>query len=292
MVLGVQTNNLLKSFISEDIGKKDITTKSTPNPPAKAYIKAEQRCMVAGTKHAKKLFQIRGAKARILVKDGMWAGPKQKILEINSRAHPILEAERTALNLLSHLSAIATTTYEYASILKKHGSKARICATRKTIPGLRALEKEAVIVGGGLPHRMGLYDMALIKDNHLRLFGNDISHSIESVRAGLGKKRLEVEVSKAKDAIEAAKANADIVMLDNMRIDQMKKAINQLKEMKLRKSIIIEVSGRVTKKRLKALAQLDADWISTSKIITCSGSCEFSLDIHKIRAKGRYLKAP
>ncbi len=283
MMKGVSDSRLLEMFLAEDIGSGDVTSRSCPNPLVKAYIKAEHACIVAGLAHSKTLFSLWGAKAKALIKDGDIAKPKQRILEITGPAHSVLEAERTALNLLSHLSAIATKTRSYADILKKHKSKAKISATRKTTPGLRSLEKEAVILGGGLPHRMGLYDQALIKDNHLLLFDQDIKESINKVRKGLGKKRLEIEVTNVSQALEAAKAGVDIIMLDNMRKDTMEKAINALKVQNLRKGRILEVSGRVTKRRLKNLASLDIDWISTSKIVTVAGSCDFSLDIVQIK---------
>ena len=191
----------LESFLAEDIGKGDITSKLLGKKIISANIISRQQGIVAGVQYAKEIFVSRGCKVRVLKKDGRKINPNEKIMTVSGSAYAILSCERTVLNLLSRMSGIATQTNALANIIKKTNSHTKLYSTRKTAPGLRIFDKEAVEIGGGNKHRMSLDEMIMIKDNHIAA-----SKSLrELVR--LAKKRyktIEVEVENLNDAITAA----------------------------------------------------------------------------------------
>ena len=166
----------LKRFLDEDVGNGDITSELLENKKIVARIITREETIVAGTKHAKEIFALKKCKTRIYKKDGKIAKANQTILEIKGNAGDILTCERTALNLLSRMCGIATQTNNLKKQIKSVGSKSKIYATRKTVPGLRLFDKEAVEIGGGEKHRMTLNEMIMIKDNHLA-----VEKSIEGI---------------------------------------------------------------------------------------------------------------
>jgi len=163
--LKIKLRKELQSFLAEDIGLGDITSSLLPKKKLSARIISREKAIVAGVIFAKEIFTIKGCKVKILKKDGLKVSPNQTIMEISGDAKQILACERTALNLLSRMSGIATQTQSLVS--KIPSKKTKIFATRKTAPGLRFFDKEAVKIGGGEKHRMSLDEMILIKDNHL-----------------------------------------------------------------------------------------------------------------------------
>ena len=162
----------LKRFLAEDIGKGDISSRLLPTKKIKAKIISRQNGIVAGVKYAKDIFCFRGNKVKIIKKDGMMIKPNQTILEIAGSPQSILSCERTALNLLSRMSGIATQTHDLVKKIKAVNTKVKLYSTRKTAPGLRFFDKEAVKIGGGEKHRMSLDQMVMLKDNHLALSGS------------------------------------------------------------------------------------------------------------------------
>ena len=266
----------LKRFLDEDIGNGDITSKLLQKKRIRAKIITREETVVAGTKFAKYIFSLKKCRTRILKKDGSVAKVNQTILEINGNAGDVLTCERTVLNLLSRMCGIATQTNNLKKQIKSAGSKSKVFATRKTAPGLRFFDKEAVKIGGGEKHRMTLNEMIMIKDNHLAV-GKSIEDILEKAKKTGGK--IEIEVESQKDAILCAKLGADIIMLDNFSPDRIKKTIKKLTELRLRNKVILEASGRINSKNIARYAKTNVDMISVGSITNSVDGIDLSLEI-------------
>ena len=266
----------LKQFLKEDVGNGDITSRLLQKKKIVARIITREKTIVAGTKFAKDIFALKNCKTRIYKKDGDIAKTNQIILEIKGDAGDILTCERTVLNLLSRMCGIATQTNNLKKQVKSTGSKSKIFATRKTAPGLRFFDKEAVKIGGGEKHRMTLNEMIMIKDNHLA-----VEKSIEDIlkKAKSSKGKIEIEVESQKDAILCAKLGADIIMLDNFSPDKIKKTIKTLTKLKLRNKIVLEASGRINSKNIIKYAKTNVDMISIGSITNSVMGIDLSLEI-------------
>jgi len=266
----------LKRFLDEDIGKGDITSKLLQKKDIVAKIITREETIVAGTKYARDIFALKKCKTKIHKKDGKNAKPNQIILEIKGNAGNILTCERTALNLLSRMCGIATQTNNLKKQIKSVGSKSKVFATRKTVPGLRFFDKEAVKIGGGEKHRMTLNEMIMIKDNHLA-----VEKSIEDVlrKAKKTRGKIEIEVETEKDAILCARMGADIIMLDNFSPEKIKKTVNKLTELKLRNKVVLEASGRINSKNITKYAKTNVDMISVGSITNSVNGIDLSLEI-------------
>lgn len=260
-------NHLIEQALAEDLGKGDVTTDALipGDQQGSATIRAKSNGFLAGAEVARQVFfkVDPELKATILMQDGAALKSGDAIARVEGRIASILKAERTALNFLQHLSGIATETARYVEAIK--GLPVRIVDTRKTIPGLRMLEKHAVLMGGGKNHRMRLGDGILIKDNHLKMLrrqGLGMKEIIAQARArstaGL---KIEVEVKSAEEAVEAADAGADIIMLDNMSIDDMRKTVKLIKG-----RCLIEASGGVHLETVRAIAETGVDIISVGAL--------------------------
>jgi nicotinate-nucleotide pyrophosphorylase (carboxylating) len=273
---------LIGEILREDVGPRDVTTAFTPNRRVHARIFADADGVVCGLEELRVLFDHHGIRVRGALKEGSAVRRGQSVMAIEGMSRDILPVERTALNLLSRMSAVATLTRKYAARLKALRSRAKIVATRKTTPLLRYFEKKAVVVGGGLPHRMGLYDMILIKDNHLMLFGGDVRAAVEKARSSRPRgMKIEVEVETAADALIAAESGANIIMFDNMQPREIAFAIEVLKRRRLRARLTLEVSGGVSLERLGRFAKLDVDWISTGKLTHSAPNVDFRMEMVK-----------
>jgi len=266
----------LLRFLSEDIRRGDITSALLTKKKIAAKIISRQQGVIAGIKFAKNLFQLKGCNVKAFVKDGAKVKPNQKILQVSGNAQSVLSCERTALNLLSRMSGIATQTNYLVSQIKKYSKKTNLYSTRKTAPGLRYFDKEAVKIGGGHKHRMALDDMVMIKDNHL-LVCNSIEDIIKKARKR--HKRVEVEVENQKDAILAANCGATIVMLDNFSPTQIKKTIAALQKKKLRNKVKLEASGGISSKNIAAYAKTGVDIISVGSITNSVTGLDLSLEV-------------
>jgi nicotinate-nucleotide pyrophosphorylase (carboxylating) len=266
----------LKRFLDEDVGNGDITSKLLENKKIVARIITREETIVAGTKHAKEIFALKKCKTRIYKKDGKIAKANQTILEIKGNAGDILTCERTALNLLSRMCGIATQTNNLKKQIKSVGSKSKIYATRKTVPGLRLFDKEAVEIGGGEKHRMTLNEMIMIKDNHLA-----VEKSIEGIlrKAKKTRGKIEIEVETEKDVILCAEMGVDIIMLDNFSPEKIIKTVKKLTELKLRNKIILEASGRINSKNITRYAKTNVDMISVGSITNSVNGIDLSLEI-------------
>ncbi len=272
-------SKLLKEMVGEDVGLGDITASFTPDILVKARITAKDDGFVSGIAELELLFKIYGIKSRVYVADGDKVSFGDQIFLLEGRARKILVVERTALNILSRMSGITTLTKEFIAELAPIDSKVRVTATRKTTPLFRYFEKKAVVVGGGLMHRMGLYDMVMIKDNHLKVFKDDVRKALEAAKKANIKSKIEVEATHMDDAIQAARSGADVVMLDNMAPKMIPPIIKELKKLGLRDNVLIEVSGGINLKNIGRYARLGIDWISIGKLTHSATALDYSLNI-------------
>ncbi|HEX9429789.1 MAG TPA: carboxylating nicotinate-nucleotide diphosphorylase [Candidatus Bathyarchaeia archaeon] len=275
----------LERFLDEDIGHGDITTDALVDSRTKAtgQVVCKERAVIAGLSESIILLKLLGCEGKSKVRDGQEVPAGTIILEVNGYGSSLLKVERVLLNLLSHMSGVATATAELVSITKKNGSSARIACTRKTLPGLRYFEKRAVELGGGDTHRLRLDDAVLIKDNHLELAGS-ITESVRKAKAGVSfTKKIEVEATSPNQAVEAAHAGADIVLLDNMRPQEVKKSLDLLEAKKLRGGILVEVSGGITRDNLANYVKTGVDVISVGSITHSAKAIDMSLELHSVK---------
>ncbi len=263
----------LSQFLAEDIGKGDITSKLLSKKKISVRIISRENAIVAGTLHAKEIFKLKRCDSKILKKDGSKIKPNQTIMIISGDAGNILTCERTALNLLTRMSGIATQTNE---LVKKIPKKTKLYATRKTAPGLRYFDKEAVEIGGGKKHRLRLDEMVMIKDNHIAV-GDSLLSLIKNAKRKY--KKFEVEVENTIDAVLAAKEGATIIMLDNFTPAQIKKTIQVLKNQKLRNKVMLEASGGISSKNISKYGQTGVDIISVGSITNSVKGIDMSLEI-------------
>jgi len=263
----------LSQFLAEDIGKGDITSNLLPKKKITVKIISRENAIVAGVSYAKEIFKLKGCSSKILKKDGSKIKPNQTIMIISGNAGNILTCERTALNLLTRMSGIATQTN---NLVKKIPKKTKLYATRKTAPGLRYFDKEAVEIGGGKKHRLTLDEMVMIKDNHIAI-GDSLLSLIKKTKKKY--KKFEVEVENTSDAVLAAKEGATIIMLDNFTPAQIKKTIQTLKNQKLRNKVLLEASGGITTKNISKYGQTEVDIISVGSITNSVKGIDMSLEI-------------
>ncbi|MBX9941632.1 MAG: carboxylating nicotinate-nucleotide diphosphorylase [Candidatus Obscuribacterales bacterium] len=284
----------LESFLSpeklSELIALDITTAATIAADAKVQAKLllKESAVLSGLEFCKRVFSCldKDIEVEILRQDGTYIdvdrGEKIEIALIKGSARAILIAERLSLNLVQRMCGIATNTRKYAQIAAPFGIK--ILDTRKTIPGLRAIEKMAVLAGGGTNHRMGLYDAVLVKDNHIRAAGS-ITKAVENVRTYLKqqpeaaarlKKDIEVEVASLVELHEALDAGVNAVLLDNMSPDQVRQAIQTISNLK--KSCFVEVSGGVNLSNLETYLIDGVDAISIGALTHSAVNIDLSLE--------------
>lgn len=272
---------IVKTALHEDIGASDVTSHTLipKNLHIKAAIIAQQAGILCGVTVAERVFRLADESCRYLpaAKDGEVLERGREIAYIEGPAAHILTAERTALNFLSHLSGISTKTRAFVDRVK--GTGARILDTRKTTPGLRILEKYAVSVGGGKNHRFGLYDQALIKDNHLLIMRKrSISELVTELRKNVLKKTvIGVEVKNLMEFQAALKSQADYILLDNMQPETIRGAVNLKK--RLGSKIELEVSGGVNLDNVLEYAQTGVERISIGALTHTVAAVDISLDI-------------
>ena len=275
MKINNDIKNLIKQALKEDIGKGDVTTNALipPKQQAKAVIVAKQSGVIAGLDIVRAVFtQLdKNINVRILVKDGDKVSANQKIIEIKGKARAILTAERTALNFMSHLSGIATLTRQFVDKAKPYNAK--ILDTRKTMPGMRLLEKCAVKCGGGVNHRIGLWDGVLVKDNHIAVLGGEFSSII--IKKASKNMPIEIEVKNLNELKEALKAKVDTILLDNMSISQIKKSV----AIRGKARVLLEVSGGVNLANVRQIAKAGVDRISIGMLTHSAKALDLSLKI-------------
>jgi nicotinate-nucleotide pyrophosphorylase (carboxylating) len=275
-----QIEEIIDRALAEDLGKGDVTTEAliSGDQQGTGFIVAKKEGILAGTEAAEQVFHRVDPelKVEILLEDGARVRPGSKVARVSGSIASILKAERVALNFLQRLSGIASETNRYVAGVE--GLPVRIMDTRKTTPGLRLLEKYAVRVGGGENHRVNLGDGILIKDNHLaalRSQGLNIKEIITRARQNAPQQlKIEVEVETVSEALEAVEAGADIVMLDNMNLDDMRKAVKSIHGRAL-----IEASGGITLDNVRAVAETGVDFISIGALTHSTRALDISLEL-------------
>ncbi|MFH1537454.1 MAG: carboxylating nicotinate-nucleotide diphosphorylase [bacterium] len=270
---------IVRAALEEDIGAGDITTRAVieGDPEARGRIVFREAGVLAGTEAMMKVFQIVDVdiEVKLLSKDGDECPSDTVIAEVVGPAAGMLSAERTALNFLQHLSGVATFTRRFVEAVA--GTGAEILDTRKTMPGMRLLEKQAVAAGGGRNHRMGLYDEILIKDNHIALAGGahgGVGEAVRRAREKAAGKRIEVEVATLEEVGAAVRAGADIIMLDNMGLELLKKAIEVIGG-----KAKVEVSGGVTLGNVREIAELGVDYISVGALTHSAPALDIAMEM-------------
>ncbi|HEC81588.1 MAG TPA: carboxylating nicotinate-nucleotide diphosphorylase [Thermoplasmatales archaeon] len=264
-------------YLREDLDEKgDITSDSIfSDEEGKAQIIAKEQCIIAGLEEAEKVFKRLGASMEKKTEDGREVKKGEVVATVSGRLRSILTGERLALNFICRMSGIATETRKLVKICNKINPNVKIAATRKTTPGFRKFEKKAVEIGGGIPHRFGLYDAVLIKDNHIAGVGS-ITEAINKVKNKVKGKVIEVEAQNEKDAIQAAYSNVDVIMLDNFKPEKAEKVTQKIKQ--INPNILIEVSGGINAENINRYASF-ADRISLGYITHSVKSKDFSLEI-------------
>lgn len=254
----------IRKWIEEDIPFWCVTTSLIPCIKAEGKIYTKQKGVIAGLIFVKRIFKYLGADCEILVKEGERVSKKTAVAAVKGDIHSLLQAERVSLNILGRLSGIATQTAKMIEIAHEVNPQLKICATRKIVPGLSKYDKYAVVVGGGDTHRFNLSDMILLKENHLRGFSS-ITEAIKKAQEVTSfSKKIEVEVQNEEQAMEAAKAGVDIIMLDNFSPQLIKVTIPKIKSIK--KDVLIELSGNINLENLQDYALEGVDLISSGSL--------------------------
>jgi len=274
----------LIQLLSDDVGQGDVTTTLVPaEVKAEAEVIWKEAGVAAGIEEAAVLGESLGLSVKALVSDGEEVKKGRVTMKFSGDARTILSFERTMLNLLSRMSGIATTTRRLSKKLEKACLNTRIAATRKTAPGLLYFDKKAVFLGGGDPHRFHLDDMVLIKDNHLALSENIETAIKQAKQKASFSKKIEVEVTKIADALKAAEAGADIVMLDNFSPKQIKETIESLKKLGLFEKTLTEASGKITENNLLEYAQTQVNIISLGELTHSTKALDISMEIKPVK---------
>lgn len=282
--LEVEIEAIVRRALDEDIGDGDVTTLCTIGPDAwvTGRFLAKAPGLVAGLEVVRAVFGQLDARVRFVprVGDGDAVEARTVVAEISGPGRAVLSGERVALNFLQRMSGIATLTHRFVEATR--GARAVILDTRKTAPGLRALDKWAVRLGGGHNHRMGLYDMVLIKDNHIAAVGS-ITEAVARVRAGDAHRRpIEVEVTTLVELAEAVALGVDRVMLDNMGCEEMREAVRITAG-----RVPLEASGGVRLDTVAAIAATGVDLISTGAITHSISALDISLDLDPATVRGQ-----
>ncbi len=276
-----EIDRIITAALREDIGPGDVTTGAIipMNKTGKASFYAKEEGIIAGLFIAESVFKKSGRNIiwKNHVKEGSHVTKNRKIAEVSGSLAAILKAERTALNLLQRLSGIATITSKFVE--KAESANTKILDTRKTVPGMRLLDKYAVKCGGGTNHRFGLYDMVLIKDNHIKIAGS-IAEAVNLVRKKNKKKILiEVETGNLNQVKEALAAKADIIMLDNMSTQMMKEAVKIIGG-----KAKTEASGNVNLKNVSKIANTGVDFISVGALTHSVKALDINMKISQTKA--------
>ena len=276
----LQIEEIIDRALAEDLIKGDVTTEAliAGSRRGTGFIVAKKEGILAGINVAKQVFHRVDPELKVefLLEDGAGVKPGSKVANVSGRITGILAAERVALNFLQRLSGIASETNRYVEAVK--GLPVRIMDTRKTTPGLRVLEKYAVKVGGGENHRMSLGDGILIKDNHLaalRSQGLNVKQIVAKARQNSPQRLpVEVEVGTVSEGLEAVEAGADIIMLDNMNLEDMRKAVKSIHGRAL-----VEASGGITLDNVRAVAETGVDFISIGALTHSVRALDISLEL-------------
>jgi nicotinate-nucleotide pyrophosphorylase (carboxylating) len=268
----------IEFYLNEDLkGKGDITSDSlfTTKQEASAYIIAGEQCIVAGLEEGKTVFLKTGATVALKFFDGDLVKKGAIVAVVSGPARAILKGERLALNIISRLSGIASETKKLVDLVHTINPYVSVAATRKTTPGFRRFEKKAVVIGGGEAHRQGLFDVVMIKDNHLKLV-DSMKKAIDDIRLQHPDVEIEIEVETIAEAVKAAVLAVDVIMLDNFSAKDASIAYKKIKS--INPNILVEVSGGITPSTIADYVRC-ADRISLGYLTTSIKNKDFSLEI-------------
>jgi nicotinate-nucleotide pyrophosphorylase (carboxylating) len=269
--------DIVRRALDEDLGSGDLTTDATVDAGqrARGVFLVKEDCVLAGLDVALETFRLLdpAVQAMIRIQDGERCQPGEEVADVVGSARALLVGERTALNFLQRLSGIATRARRFVDAA---GGRITVLDTRKTTPGLRALEKYAVRAGGATNHRAGLFDAVLIKDNHIRLAGG-VKAAVERVRARHPGMAVEVEAQSVEQVDEALSAGAEIVLADNLSLDQTREAVRRA-----RGRAKIEISGGVTLERIPELAATGADHVSVGALTHSAPAVDISFELEPL----------
>lgn len=274
----------LARFLDEDLAHGDVTSEAliSPETTATGRVRAGATAVLAGMEEARGLATLRGLEIAGSAGDGERITAGQAVLEVSGRARDVLAVERTLLNILSHMSGVATVTRQAVEAVQGAHTGARspqpprIAATRKTLPGLRRLQKRAVVLGGGVPHRYDLGAAVLVKDNHLVLYA-DVEAVVTRLRRHLGEVALEIEVESLSDALLAARSGADALLLDNLAPAAIIEVVEALQTAGLRDALSLEASGGITVASAHQYADTGVDVISMGNLTSAAPHIDYSL---------------
>lgn len=274
----IYIDNIINTALAEDINYMDVTTDNllSPEHVSSAYYIAKDSGVLCGIDIAKRVFELVGGNVEFqtLIHDGEKVQKGDIIAKMKGSTVTLLKGERTALNILQHLSGIATATNKCVELV--NGTNASVTDTRKTLPGLRAMQKYAVTVGGGKNHRYNLSDGAMLKDNHIDAYGG-ITQAVTALRKKIGHMvKIEVEVRTLDELREALAVGCEVIMLDNMNCDDMKKAV----EINNGKALL-EASGNVTLENIRSIAETGVDIISLGALTHSVKCFDISMRIEK-----------
>jgi nicotinate-nucleotide pyrophosphorylase (carboxylating) len=275
----------LRQLLAEDVGQGDATSAAVvpEGLTVEAGVVSKEAGVAAGIEETTILAESLRLSVKAEVADGEKIRNRQTVMKISGDAQTILSAERTILNLLSRMSGIATATRRLIEKLQKANLTAKIAATRKTAPGLSFFDKKAVLVGGGDPHRLRLDDLILIKDNHVAIAGSVENALKRAKQAASFSKKIEAEVTSTADAMKAAEAGADIVMLDNFSPSQVEETVEALKKAGYFGKVLLEVSGGVTEQNILDYASAQVDVISMGTLTHSVKALDISLEIVEVK---------
>lgn len=264
-------------FLEEDIRTGDITTETfVPDVEGTAVITCEDNAVVSGLEEAAAVFAKLGVESELLIEDGTHVSPGTQVMKLSGPLRGITTAERTALNMMMRMSGVSTAVYDATQLCRAKNPDVKIAGTRKTTPGFRKYEKKAIILGGGDPHRYGLDDLVLVKDNHIQALGG-IEAVMERTLDLPYHLKVEVEIENLHDAEVAAKCGADIIMMDNRTPEEAEEIYRLVKS--INKDIMVEASGRISMDNVADYACV-ADRISMGSITHSVKAVHFSLAVN------------
>jgi len=273
----------LRSLLDEDLVFGDTTTQLlVPSGRiVKAFVVSREPGVLAGVEEATQLLSWAGIHILGSKRDGETIKAGEKVLEVEGDARKVLMVERTILNLLGRMSGVATLAKEFLDRARRVNPNIRVATTRKTLPGFRYYDKKAAQLGGCDTHRFCLGDGILIKDNHIKIVGS-IRRCIEKAREASFVRKIEIEVEKPEEALEAAKSGVDIIMLDNMPPEEIRKTLSMLERENLREKVLVEASGGINLENLENYVATGVDVVSIGILTKSARWLDFSLEIETV----------
>lgn len=267
----------IESFLEEDVGQEDYED-IVPYTDCKAEITVKEDGVLAGLEEVKQIFDYYSVHYSTDFEDGDRIKSGDIVLTVRGAGAKILKAERLVLNFLGRMSGIATLTNVLVNEVRKVSGHVKVAGTRKTTPGFRKYEKKAITIGGGDPHRFGLYEAVIIKDNHIKLMGLEPAIKKAEEKVSFTRK-IEVEVKSIDEALRAAELKVDIIMFDNMTVAEVRECVRLLTERGLRDGLILEASGGINMDNIKDFASTGVDVVSLGMITHSAHSLGFSLNV-------------